>query len=283
MRAIESGQLAKRIVAGVGVSALAMFGAAIGCMRPVATSSVDLDVTNDCKAGDASHTIDPIVTCTYNVSSSSNTMSQMSAGQPYTSCGKWMVSCYISGIACAGSSTKTPLSCRAPEYLATNQDIKCGTNWTQALKGYLDSIEAASSDSSSDKPSPAQALQLCNDKFGSLLGDLNATANNLCNKVTKTWTNDTKKSAVCCIPAPPKPDAGVPVADARMAIADARSLHAPAIVMLLDAGAPLADAALPAPDAAPPADAGSDAPGDGSDSCTTDPGDVDDPPPVFDE
>jgi hypothetical protein len=30
-------------------------------------------------------------------------------------------------------------------------------------------------------------------------------------------------------------------------------------------------------------DAGSDAPGDGSDSCTTDPGEVDDPPPVFDE
>lgn len=234
--------ITRRIVSGAVVSALAMFGAAIGCMKPapVATSNTESDVENACNAPDSSHTVPPAVTCAYNVASSSNDGAAITAGTPRKSCGKWVVDCYLSGIKCSGSRTKRPLSCPPPEYLATNQDVNCPATWTSNLKGFKGTIEAAEDDSILSQPTAQRALQLCTNKYGDLLTDINATANNMCNAVASTWTDESKKSAVCCIPAP-KMDAGVKVMQAMLACGSLGGDDCESDT-LLDAGLPDASA-----------------------------------------
>jgi hypothetical protein len=210
MRWKDKSRSIRWIVSGAAASALAMFGTGIGCMgaAPVTTSNIELDVVNSCNASDSSHTIAAAVTCAYNVASSANDGAAITAGPPRKSCGKWVVDCYLSGIKCSGSRTKKPLTCPPPEYLATNQDVNCPAMWASDLKGFQGTVEAAEDDSILSQPTAERAARLCSNQYGNLLTDLNATANNMCNAVATTWTNESKKSAVCCIPAP-KLDAGV--------------------------------------------------------------------------
>lgn len=210
MRWKDKSRSIRWIVSGAAASALAMFGTGMGCMGhgPVATSNIELEVENSCNANDSSHTIAAAVTCAYNVASSSNDGAAITAATPRKSCGKWVVDCYLSGIKCSGSRTKKPLSCPPPEYVATNQDVNCPATWKSSLNGFQGTVEAADDDSILSQPTAQRAAQLCTNQYGNLLTDLNATANNMCNAAAQTFTDKSKKSAVCCIPAP-RTDAGV--------------------------------------------------------------------------
>jgi hypothetical protein len=213
MKFKDKSRITRRIVSGVVVSALAMFGAAMGCTKPasVAISNTEFEVENSCNGSDSSHTTASAVTCQYNVSSSSNDGAAISAGTPRRSCGKWVVDCYLNGIKCRGSRTKRPLSCTSPEYPATNQDVDCPATWRSDLRGLQGTVQAADDDSIIDQPTLQRAAQLCSNQYGNLLTDLNATANNMCNAAANGWTEGSKKSAVCCIPAP-RMDAGMRMA-----------------------------------------------------------------------
>jgi len=183
-------------------------GLAMGCVMNEAADEPAVDVidnelsTNSCKPGDSSHTTSPQATCTYAISSSNGDKAGIEGQGPEVKNGRWTASCVMTGIECGGSGTPHAIACSSPEYPATGQDITgCPPSFSiDLLPSYLGDVDLGPS--SSPSPSPDKLRSACFRAFGGRLDDTNAEANRICNKYATEQTDKSKRSPVCCIPAP---------------------------------------------------------------------------------